>query len=125
MFDDYHFSDDAKIISKKIPGEKSLELLDEQKKLKSRNRSYPWGIPIAFESAKGATVKDVDGNIFIDFFSGCGVLNLGHNNPEILKDIKELPDAIMHALDFPTKAKIDFMKELLSMLPKDMQAIMV
>jgi len=121
MFEDYHFSDDAKIISKKVPGEKSLELLAEQEKLESRNRSYSRGIPIAFESAKGATVKDVDGNIFIDFFSGCGVLNLGHNNPEILKDIKEIPDAIMHALDFPTKVKIDFMKELLGTLPKDMQ----
>ncbi len=121
MFEDYHFSEDAKIITKKIPGEKSLELLTEQEKLESKNRSYPRDIPITFESAKGATVKDVDGNIFIDFLSGCGVLNLGHNNPEILKDIKELPDAVMHALDFPTKIKIDFMKELLSSLPKKLQ----
>ena len=39
MFEDYHFSDDIKIISEKVPGEKSLELLDEQEKLESRNRS--------------------------------------------------------------------------------------
>jgi diaminobutyrate-2-oxoglutarate transaminase len=102
MFEDYHFSEDAKIITKKVPGEKSLDLLAEQEKMESKNRSYPRGIPIAFESAKGATVKDVNGNIFVDFFSGCGVLNLGHNNKDILKDIKEFPDGIMHALDFST-----------------------
>jgi len=121
MFEDYHFSEDAKIVTKKIPGNKSLELLSEQDELESKNRSYPKGIPIAFESARGATVKDVDGNIFIDFFSGCGVLNLGHNNPDILKDINRLPDAIMHALDFPTKVKINFMKELLSSIPRNLQ----
>lgn len=121
MFERYHFSENAKIVSKKVPGEKSLELLAKQEKLESKNRSYPRGIPVAFESAKGATLKDVDGNIFIDFFSGCGVLNLGHNNPDILKDMKEFPDAIIHALDFPTKVKINFMKELLSAMPKKLQ----
>jgi len=121
MFEDYHFSENAKIITGKVPGDKSLALLAEQDKLESKNRSYPRGIPIAFESAKGATVKDVDGNTFIDFFSGCGVLNLGHNNKDILEDTKGFPDGIMHALDFPTNVKIDFMKELLSSLPENLK----
>ncbi len=121
MFEEYHYSENAKLVSPKIPGKKSLELLAEQEKLESRNRSYPRWIPIAFDSAKGATIKDVDGDIFIDFFSGCGVLNLGHNNMDILKEINRKTDAIMHVLDFPTKIKIDFMKELLSALPENMQ----
>lgn len=68
MFEEYHYSENAKLVSPKIPGKKSLELLAEQEKLESRNRSYPRWIPIAFDSAKGATIKDVDGDIFIDFF---------------------------------------------------------
>ena len=60
----------------------------------------------------------MDGNIFIDFLSGCGVLNMGHNNPDILGEIKKSSDIIMHILDFPTKIKIDFMEQLLSSLPK-------
>ena len=121
MFEDYHFSEDVKIVTKKVPGKKSLELLGMQEKLESSNRSYPKRIPIAFESAKGATIKDVDGNIFIDFLSGCGVLNMGHNNPDILGEIKKSSDIIMHILDFPTKIKIDFMKQLLSSLPKKLK----
>ncbi|MFA5248349.1 MAG: aspartate aminotransferase family protein [Patescibacteria group bacterium] len=121
MFDEYHLFDGAKIITNKIPGKKSKELLSAQDKLESRNRSYPRGIPIAYESAKGAIIKDVDGNIFVDFFSGCGVLNLGYNNQDILKEINESPNFIMHALDFPTKIKIDFMRELIASTPKHLQ----
>ena len=69
MFENYHLSENAEIVTKKVPGKKSLELLGIQEKLESSNRSYLRGIPIAFESAKSATVKDVDGNIFIDFLS--------------------------------------------------------
>lgn len=121
MFEKYHLTENAKIVTKKVPGEKSLKLLAAQDELESKNRSYPRGIPIAFDSAKGATVKDVDGNIFIDFFSGCGVLNMGHNNSDILEEIKKYPDIIMHTLDFPTAIKINFMKELLSSLPKKLR----
>ena len=28
------------------------------------------------------TIEDMDGNIFIDWFAGISVLNLGHNNPK-------------------------------------------
>jgi len=121
MFENYHLSESAKIVTKKVPGKKSLELLNMQEKLESSNRSYYRGIPIAFESAKGSTVKDVDGNIFIDFLSGCGVLNMGHNNPDILREIKKSSDTIMHILDFPTKIKINFMKQLLFSLPKKLK----
>jgi len=121
MFENYHLADNARIVTKKIPGPMSLELLEAQEELESNNRAYPRAIPIALNRARGAIVEDVDGNLFIDFFSGCGVLALGHNNPDILKEIKEFPDTIMHALDFPTPVKIDFMRELVSALPKGMR----
>jgi diaminobutyrate-2-oxoglutarate transaminase len=121
MFEEYHLPENAKIVTKNVPGERSLALLADQNIMESRNRSYPVGIPLAFKSAKGAILEDVDGNFFIDFFSGCGVLNLGHNNPDILKDMNGFPNAIIHSLDFPTEVKIDFMKELLSSMPRDLQ----
>ena len=120
MFEKYHFSENAKIITSKIPGSKSEELLKKQEELESNNRSYPRGIPIAFDMAKGASVTDVDGNMYVDFFSGCGVLNFGHNNADILAELKNHDGTIMQTVDFPTKAKIDFMEKLLSILPKEM-----
>lgn len=120
MFKDFNFSENAKIITSDIPGPKSKELLRKQEELESSNRSYPRGIPIAFDKAKGACIMDVDGNMYLDFFSGCGVLNFGHNNPEIIAEIKNYPDAILQSVDFPTKPKIDFMEKLLSILPEEM-----
>ena len=120
MFEKYHYSEAPNIVTKKIPGPKSKELLKKQEELESNNRSYPRGIPIAFDKAKGATVTDVDGNMYLDFFSGCGVLNLGHNNSDILESLKNYPDAIIQAVDFPTKIKINFMENLLAILPEGM-----
>lgn len=120
MFRNYHFSENAKIVTSTIPGPKSEALLRKQEKLESNNRSYPRGIPIAFDKARGSSIVDVDGNLYIDFFSGCGVLNFGHNNVDIVEDIKLNPDVILQSVDFPTEVKIGFMEKLLSILPKEM-----
>ncbi len=118
MFEKYHLSEKAKIITDSVPGKESLKLLKIQEKVESNNRSYPRGIPIAFDSAKGAIIKDIDGNQYIDFLSGCGVFNLGHNNPDIIKDLEEFQGKIMQAVDFPTKVREDFVIDLLGILPK-------
>ncbi len=121
MFKKYHFSENAKIITSEIPGKKSKELLKKQEQLESNNRSYPRGIPIAFDKARGAAITDVDGNLYLDFFSGCGVVNFGHNNPDVLKELEKCTDSIIQSVDFPTKIKIDFMEKLLDSLPEEMK----
>ena len=121
MFDRYHFSEDTRIITSTVPGPESEKLLRAQEELEGGNVSYPKGIPIAFDKARGATVTDVDGNMYIDFFSSCGVLNLGHNNPDILDELKKYPDTIVQAVDFPTKARIEFSKKLLNSLPEEIR----
>ena len=52
--------------------------------------------PIFVEKAEGAIVHDVDGNSFIDFASGIGVTNSGHNNPELVNSAKKQLDKYMH-----------------------------
>jgi len=52
---------------------------------------YPLDLPFAPDEAKEATIKDVDGNVYIDLYSGISVLNFGCSNPFILeKPIKQL-----------------------------------
>ncbi len=120
-FGKYHLCESADMVTESVPGKNSKELLRIQNEIESNNVSYPKGIPLAFEFAKGAIVQDVDGNRYLDFFAEAGVLNLGHNNIDILEDLKKLDGVILNCLDFPTKIKISFMKDLLTILPKAMQ----
>ena len=76
---------DAPLIKTSPPGPKSKEYLDYQSAHESSAVSYPKGMPMAIRRAKGATVEDVDGNIYIDFFGGAGVMNVGHSNPEVIE----------------------------------------
>lgn len=45
--------------------------------------------PVLIDSAKGTYIKDIDGNVYIDFISSWGPLILGHANENILKAINE------------------------------------
>jgi diaminobutyrate-2-oxoglutarate transaminase len=80
--------------------------------LESEVRSYCRNFPTVFTKAKGYRLWDTNGREFIDFFSGAGALNYGHNHPQIkeglLKYIAE--DGITHSLDMATKAKENFLK---------------
>ena len=62
-------------------------------------------------------MRDVDGNVFIDFLTGAGVLSLGHNHPELVAAAAEQLGGFMHGLDLPTPAKDAFTDAQLSMLP--------
>ncbi len=53
--------------------------------------------------------------------SGCGVFNLGHNNPDIIKDLEQFQGKIMQAVDFPTKVREDFVTNLLEILPQSLK----
>ena len=83
--------------------------------------SYSKAIPVAFEEGRGATIKDMDGNVYIDFFGGAGVLNVGHCNPEVLKAVAEQEKKLIHALDFPTRPKLDLIKKLVEIAPGELK----
>ncbi len=120
-FESYHLADNAAIVTDTVPGPHSLELLEKQHEMESRNRSYPQSIPLAFERALGSIIEDVDGNRFIDFFAGCGVLNVGHNNRDVMADVEKQQKQLIQSLDFPTRNKIAFMEELHAALPRELQ----
>jgi 4-aminobutyrate aminotransferase/(S)-3-amino-2-methylpropionate transaminase len=77
-----------------IPGPKSIEILEERKKYVADGVSVSTGIAIA--EAKGALIKDVDGNVFLDFAAGIGVQNVGHCDPEIVEEIKKQTELFIH-----------------------------
>src|SRR5699024_4036553 len=92
--DDLHFDDVPNVGN--VPGPESQELLEKQREIDSSAVAYPEDIPVAFKEGKGATVRDADGNTFIDMFGGIGVLNVGHANPYVLDAVHEQADKLVH-----------------------------
>lgn len=81
--------------------------------LESEVRTYCRLFPTVFERAVGSTLFDENGREYVDFFSGAGAVNYGHNNP-FLKDrlIEYIQgDGITHSLDMATKAKREFIEQ--------------
>ncbi len=76
----------------------------------SNVRSYCRSFPTVFSAAKGAVLTDANGKSYIDFFSGAGGVNYGHNHPYIKQKVMDYlaSDGIIHALDMYTPAKEDF-----------------
>src|SRR6218665_3037507 len=117
----YHLSECAKIVSSSLPGEKSKVLLKLQNEIEGSVVSYPKNMPIAIKRAKGSIIEDVDGNHFIDFFGGCGVLNVGHGNEYVLDYVKEQQAELIHALDFPTENKLTLIQLIVKNLPLEIR----
>jgi diaminobutyrate-2-oxoglutarate transaminase len=99
------------------PGPKSLEYLTHQSLHEGAAVSYPKGLPMAIARAKGATIEDVDGNVYIDFFAGAGVMNVGHSNPAVVQAVVQQISKLTHALDFPTLSRKLLIEILSRFLP--------
>jgi 4-aminobutyrate aminotransferase / (S)-3-amino-2-methylpropionate transaminase / 5-aminovalerate transaminase len=52
--------------------------------------------PIYAAEASGSTITDVDGNTFLDFMAGVGVLNVGHNHPRVVQAMSAQLERFLH-----------------------------
>jgi diaminobutyrate-2-oxoglutarate transaminase len=114
---------DAPLIKVTPPGPRSKDYLDYQFSHESSLVNYPKGMPMAPRRAKGATVEDIDGNIYIDFFAGAGVMTVGHSNPEVIEAIRKQITELTHALDFPNPSRRALVEALLRVLPKELNRV--
>lgn len=108
---------EAPVIKSIPPGPKSQEYLEFQASAESSAVSYPRGLPMAIASAKGATIEDVDGNVYIDFFGGAGVMNVGHSHPQVTDAAIRQISQFTHSLDIPNPARRSLVETLRSLLP--------
>jgi diaminobutyrate-2-oxoglutarate transaminase len=78
----------------------------------SQVRSYCRTFPVVFETAKGSRMVAEDGKSYLDFFSGAGALNYGHNHPQIIDALQDYigRGGILHSLDMHTAAKRQFIE---------------
>lgn len=85
------------IITEQVPGPKAKELLTR------RDMALPKALsgytyPICISKGEGAILEDVDGNRFLDFIGGVGVLNIGYSRPEVVEAVKEQAEKYFHCI---------------------------
>jgi len=68
--------------------------------LEARATQVPRGVgnthPIFVDRAEGAQLWDIDGNAYIDLVGGIGVLNVGHNHPQVVQAVQEQLERFSH-----------------------------
>jgi diaminobutyrate-2-oxoglutarate transaminase len=74
-------------------------------------RSYCRAWPVVFDRAAGSWLYDEQDHGYLDFFTGAGTLNYGHNNPALKQVLLDYlnDDRVVHSLDMYTSAKREFL----------------
>jgi 4-aminobutyrate aminotransferase-like enzyme len=94
------------------PGPRSQEVHARAARYMKGYSSQVRLFPVAFESGKGCTLTDVDGNVYIDFSSGIYVTGLGHCHPKVTQAIQKAAGELMNAHDFTTPIKMRLLEKL-------------
>jgi 4-aminobutyrate aminotransferase/(S)-3-amino-2-methylpropionate transaminase len=104
-----------------IPGPKSRAYLERRRAVVSRAVSE--GIPICVDHAAGSTVTDVDGNHFLDFTGGIGVLNVGHVPPSVRDAITEQAGRLLHTCFMVAgyEPYVGLCEDLVALVPGDFE----
>ena len=76
-------------------------------------------LPVFAAEARNSTITDVDGNTFIDFAGGVGVINVGHAHPRVVDAIQEQAARFVHT-DFtvvPYESYVELSERLGDLAP--------
>lgn len=83
-------------ITTPLPGPKAEKIIARRK------AAVPNAIGTAYkcviDKGEGAMFQDVDGNIFLDWIAGVGVLNIGYSHPELIEAVKAQSDKFFHSM---------------------------
>lgn len=83
-------------ITTPLPGPKAQAIIAR------REAATPKAIGTAYKAVidrgEGAMFQDVDGNIFLDWIAGVGVLNIGYSHPELIEAVKAQADKYFHSM---------------------------
>ncbi len=89
-------TDLPEIKTETLPGPKAKEIIAR------REAAVPsairCGYPVVIEKGEGAMIEDVDGNKFLDWIGGVGVLNIGFSQPEVVEAVKAQADKYFHGM---------------------------
>lgn len=105
------------------PGPESVRWHERAARYMKGYSSQARQFPVVFDRGQGATLTDVDGNVYIDFSSGIYCNSTGHCHPRVVERTREWVGRLMNIHDFTTPIKALFLEKLAGFLPGDLKAI--
>jgi len=100
-----------------IPGPRSREIVARKERVVADPLSLY--LPVVAAEGRGALLTDVDGNTFVDFAGGVGVLAVGHAHPRVTEAVQEQAEKFLHT-DFtivPYEVYVELAERLLAVAP--------
>ena len=102
------------------PGPASRALARRLHAVESRNVTHVSdGWPVFWEEARGANVRDADGNVFLDLTGAFGVALLGHGHPGVVEAVAAQSRVLLHGMGdvHPPTVKLDLLERLAGLAP--------
>lgn len=108
---------DAPNLKTALPGPKAKALIERDGKVVSP--SYTRDYPFVIARGVGATVEDVDGNVFLDCAAGIAVNSTGHSHPKVVAAIVDQAQKFLHmsGTDFYYEPQVRLGEDLAATAP--------
>lgn len=118
--------DQAPKIVVEPPGPKAKKIIEKNVKYYS---TLAMGISkimqVVYDVARGAVIKDVDGNYYIDFTSAVTCANTGHSHPKIIEAIKQQVERFISSYEYPTDVRAEAAELLVKATPGNFEKSVV
>ena len=105
-----------KMVTDGFPGPKAQKISEEVAKYASPTR-VTTPVPLVLDEALGATIKDPDGNIFIDLSGAVGVCATGRTHPRVVEAIMKQSPRLGHPGSYATSSFLEFAKKIANTMP--------
>lgn len=89
-------TDLPEIITETLPGPKAQAIIDRREAVNPSAIKCIY--PVVIEKGEEAMIQDVDGNKFLDWIGGVGVLNIGFSHPEVVEAVKAQAEKYFHGM---------------------------
>jgi 4-aminobutyrate aminotransferase len=108
------------IVTNDVPGPKTKEALEKSFRFESLARGAG-KFPLVFDEGMGSTVKDPDGNVYIDITAGVAVTSVGRRHPRVVKAIEDQSGKLMHAIDMTNTRRIQLAEKVSDVMPEGLR----
>jgi len=103
-----------------LPGPKGQEYLQGSFDNESMTRGGG-RFPLVFAEGRGATIKDPDGNVYIDITAGVAVNAVGRCHPRVIEAMQAQMGTLMHASDISNVRRTDLARKVAAVMPANLK----